>query len=152
MKSVVLVSVIAVCVLAASVATATGIAPIYLGNRALGGADLNTYTKGVAGGSGANNIGLLIKTFGKVTYVDTANQCFYVDDGSGRMDGTRRPDNSIVYGVRVSYGGLASGVPAINPPTQNTYAGVTGIISTVMVNSLVQPNVRPRRQEDIQSL
>jgi len=149
----------AALLLAACVACATGIEPIYLGSKALGGADLNQYTKGVAGGSGANNIGLLIKTFGKVTYVDTTNQFFYVDDGYGRADGTKRPDDSIVYGVRISYGGLAAGVPAITPPTQNTYVGVTGIISTVMVKSLVepqvllvQPNVRPRRQEDIQSL
>lgn len=140
--------VIAVLVLIACSAYASSpLAPVYLTNRALGGGALNQYTQGVADGVGLNNIGLLIRTYGKVTYIDTANQCFYIDDGSGCVSGATRPDNSPVIGVRVSYGGLATGV-TINPPTA-TYVAVTGVISTAMVGTLVRPNVRPRHPDDI---
>lgn len=154
MRSVILAFVIAACVFAASVALATGVDPIYVGNKSLGGGDLNLYTKGVAGGLGVNNIGLLIKTFGRVTYVNTTSQFFYIDDGWGHATILPAPDSCTVYGIRVSYGGLAAGVPAITPPVANinTYVAVTGIISTVMVSDLVEPNVRPRRQDDIQPL
>lgn len=139
--------------LACAVVADTVPAPLYLSADALGGAALNQYTPGVAGGTGPNNIGLLIRTYGKVTYVDTVGQCFYIDDGSGRADGTRRTDNNaVVLGVRVSYGGLATGVPAITPPLENAKVAVTGIISTCLVpvtTGLVQPNVRVRAQGDI---
>jgi hypothetical protein len=154
MKTAFLAAAIVTCMLLACVALAgTPPAPIYLSANALGGAALNQYTPGVAGGNGANNIGLLIRSYGKVTYVDTINQYFYIDDGSGRTDGTRRSDNNaVVVGVRVSYGGLATGVPAITPPLANTRVAVTGIISTCLVpptTGLVQPNVRVRSQSDI---
>lgn len=153
MKYIALVVTMAVCALLACAAFAgEAPAPLYVSNRDLGGGALNQYTPGVAGGIGVNNIGLLIRTYGKVTYVDTANQFFYIDDGCGRTDGTKRPDNSIVLGVRVSYGGLAAGVAAIAPPAENTRVAVTGIISTCMVNTLVQPNVRARHGDDILSM
>ena len=142
------------CVVLSVVALANSApTPIYMSNGALGGGKLNDYTLGVAGGVGANNIGLLIRTYGKVTYVDTTLQYFYIDDGYGRWDGTTRTGGSIpVLGVRVSYGGLASGVPAITPYAENTKVTVTGIISTCLVpvtTGLVQPNVRVRSQADI---
>jgi hypothetical protein len=149
MRPLILALFIVMCVVAASAALSTEVDPIYVGNKSLGGGDLNQYTKGVAGGTGVNNIGLLIKTFGKVTYVNPTSQFFYIDDGWGNATTLPAPDSCTVRGVRVSYGGLAAGVPAITPPLVNTYAAVTGIISTVMVNSLVQANVRPRRQDDI---
>jgi len=150
MKSLICVLLIVACAMAACAALADTVVPVYVPGRAIGGGDLNTYTKGVAGGVGVNNIGMLIKTFGKVTYINTTSQFFYVDDGCGRATTLPAPDNCTVYGVRVSYGGLAAGVPAINPPTINSYVAVTGVISTVLVSSQVQPNVRARRGEDIQ--
>lgn len=150
MKIAILAAVIAVCMLAACAASASTVpAPIYVSAKGLGGATLNQYTPGVAGGTGANNIGLLIRTYGQVTYVDTTNLFFYIDDGSGRADGTKRPDTSVVLGVRVSYGDLATGVPAISPPALNARVALTGIISTCIVTGLVQPNVRVRSQSDI---
>ena len=125
-------------------------APIYMSSRAIGGAALNQYTPGVAGGVGTNNIGLLIRTYGSVTYIDTANQCFYVDDGAGRTDGTKRAGtNDPAIGVRVSYGGLATGVAAITPPIEGAKVCITGVISTCLVSNLVQPNVRVRHADDI---
>lgn len=149
MRSAIFIFLIVSCVLLASTAFATDVDPVFVAAKAIGGSDLNQYTKGVAGGSGPNNIGMLIKTFGKVTYVDTTNKFFYINDGADRMDGTTRTNGGIVYGIRVSYGGLASGITEITPPTENAYVAVTGIISTFMVGNLVQPNVRARQNDDI---
>ena len=142
---------IAACVFAASAATADQIKPIYMSNSAIGGGDLNQYTRGVACGTGVNNIGLLIRTFGKVTYVNTTSQFFYIDDGWGKVTTLPPPDNCTVTGVRISYGGLAEGVPAITPPAVNTHVAVTGVVSTVMIGGLVYPNVRVRGSGDITS-
>lgn len=131
-------------------------APLAMNIKALGGGRLNEFTDGVYGGVGTNNIGLLVKTWGRVTYVDTVGKFFYIDDGSGRTDGsthlvTGSPVENV--GVRVSYDNLAPG-NTISPPAETTYVAVTGIISTVLVNvggvDRVQPNLRPRRQSDIQ--
>ena len=51
---------------------AEGPAPLAVVNKAIGGGALNQYTPGVEGGQGLNNIGLLIRTWGKVTFVDAS--------------------------------------------------------------------------------
>jgi len=124
------------------------IRPVGMCLRNLGGRDFAVDPKvptsgqvGVAGGAGLNNIGLLVKTWGKVTFVDTTNKFFYIDDGYGRLDGSGHT------GIRCSYGYLA-GV-TITPPAQNAYVSVIGVISTVVIDTKVQPNIRPRRQTDI---
>ena len=129
-------------VLVGSVA-ADGPAPLALSNKAVGGGRLNDYTPGVEGGTGLNNIGLLIRTWGKVTFVDTTNKFFYVNDGAGRQDGSGN------VGLRVSYDNLAPG-NTITPPAVNSYVAVTCISSTWLNGSgKIQPNLRPRRQTDI---
>ena len=124
---------------------AEGPAPLSVVNKAIGGGALNQYTPGVEGGQGANNIGLLIRTWGKVTFVDSANKYFYINDGSGRADGSGH------VGIRVSYDNLAAG-NSISAPGPNDYLAITGISSTVLVSSKVRPNLRPRRQSDIQTI
>ncbi len=64
-----------------------------LPNRSLGGGDYYYATgsnphgqQGITGGSGLNNIGLLITTWGNVTYAGSG--FFYVDDGSLINDGS----------------------------------------------------------------
>ena len=63
------------------------IAPLGMTNRALGGGNWNydpasgTGQMGVTGGTGLNNIGLLVRTTGACTYVD--DHTFTIDDGSG---------------------------------------------------------------------
>ena len=126
-----------------AVAFAEEVQPIAMSIKAIGGADLNQYTTGVEKGSGANNIGLLIRTWGKVTKLDTNLKFFYIDDGSNRLD------ESGFVGVRVSYNNLPDGV-TINPPAEQTYVLVTCISSTIMINDKVQPNLLPRRDSDIQ--
>jgi len=124
-------------------ATADVPAPLAVGNEAVGGAALNSYTPGVEGGAGVNNIGLLIKTWGKVTYVDGSGSYFYIDDGTNRMDGSGQ------MGIRVSCENLAPG-NSITAPAVDSYVMITCISSTIVINTKIQPNLRPRRQDDIQ--
>jgi hypothetical protein len=136
----------------AAMLSAEEVKPIAMSNRAIGGAALNSYTPGVEKGAGANNIGLLIKTWGTVTWVDTANMFFYIDDGSALNDGSKHIDGASEVdnvGVRVSYSNLATG-NAINPPDIGNHVVVVCISSTIIINDKVQPNLRPRRQSDIQ--
>jgi hypothetical protein len=135
----------AVMLLAAAPVLAEAIAPLALNNAAVGGAALNQYTPGVENGTGVNNIGLLIKTWGKVTFVDPANKYFYINDGSNRQDGSGQ------IGLRIDCDNLAPG-NTITPPAVNTYVMVTGISSTIVIDTKIQPNVRARRQADIQTV
>lgn len=136
---------VAVLLLAAAPVLAEAIAPLALNNTAVGGAALNQYTPGVENGTGVNNIGLLIKTWGKVTFVDPANKYFYINDGSNRQDGSGQT------GLRIDCDNLAAG-NTITPPAVNTYVMVTGISSTIVISTKIQPNVRARRQTDIQTV
>ncbi|MDO8588244.1 MAG: sugar-binding protein [Armatimonadota bacterium] len=62
---------------------------VILGNISIGGAGLNPYSPGIAGGVGPNNIGLLVTACGKVTQRQTSDpKYFYIDDGCGFEDGT----------------------------------------------------------------
>ena len=147
-----LIKVIAVVIL--SVLTAVVMAdvpgPLAMTNRMIGGGRLNSYTPGVEGGFGINNIGLLVRLWGKVTYRDTDNKFFYINDGSNRIDGTK-VNNVYILGVRVSYDNLATG-NTINPPDLDRYVMVTGISSTILVDSKIQPNLRPRRDADLKTV
>lgn len=61
-------------------------APVFMANKLMGGGDgradpsSGTRQVGVSGGSGLNNIGLLVSTYGRVTYLDA--QTVLIDDGS----------------------------------------------------------------------
>jgi hypothetical protein len=96
------------------------IGPAALNNKAVGGANLNAYTPGVVGGTGPNNIGLLVRVFGKVTQRDPSLQYFYIDDGCGLKDGTKTGTVDNV-GIRIK----------TNPTNyaSGSYVVVTGISS-----------------------
>lgn len=145
MRFVALIAVVVAVLAIAPMAMAEAPAPLALSNRDIGGGALNQYTPGVENGVGVNNIGLLIRTWGKVTFVDTIGKCFYIDDGSARNDGSGR------VGIRVSYDNLAPG-NSITPPNQDSYVTITGISSTVVIEGKIQPNLRPRRDADIQTV
>ncbi len=127
----------------ASAGFAEVIEPLAVNNAAIGGGALNQYTLGVEGGFGLNNIGLLIRTWGAVTFVDPGNAFFYIDDGTNRIDGSGN------IGVRIACDNLAPG-NSITPPAVDSYVVLTGISSTIVISMKVQPNVRPRGQDDIQ--
>jgi len=96
------------------------VAPLWMTNKSLGGTDWNpsgtpgTGQKGVTGGAGLNNIGLLVRITGTVTF--TGANYFYLNDGSGLKD------KSGNVGVKVAAVGLA--LPAIGQVVQ-----VTGVSS-----------------------
>lgn len=101
--------------------------PVGMCLRNLGGRDFavdpeapTSGQAGVSGGAGLNNIGLLVKTWGRVTQIDPGKQYFYIEDGSAVMDGTQtdQVDNE---GVRVMQDPLG-----LRP---GDYVTVTGISS-----------------------
>lgn len=59
--------------------------PVFMPNKSIGGGDWKVSgtagQTGVTGGSGLNNIGLLVRTTGKMTILDSTT--FTIDDGSG---------------------------------------------------------------------
>ncbi|MCX8053622.1 MAG: hypothetical protein N3B12_07415, partial [Armatimonadetes bacterium] len=71
---------------------------------------------------GVNNVGLLVKTWGRVSWVGTGE--FYVDDGCGLRDMTDHP------GIRV----LAPGVP---PPPEGAFVELVGIVSCYKLDGSV---------------
>lgn len=108
--------------------------PAAISAPVLGGSMLNSYTPGVVGGSGLNNIGLLISIFGRVTQRQTADpKHFYVDDGSGLKDGT------------ATGGVLNVGVRILGDPAdyaEGSYVSVTGTVSCFGSSGL-RPEILP---------
>jgi len=102
------------------VGTVADLRPIGFVNGRIGGGDwfYNESTgagqKGIAGASGLNNIGLVIRTWGRVTYANT--DYFYLDDGSALNDGS-------------GHIGLKVWAPGLTIPAQGSRAQVTGISS-----------------------
>ena len=74
---------------------------LFVNNTWLGGSDLNTLTKGIDGAAGLNNIGLLVKTCGRVGKIDPNGAYFYINDGSNTTDGTKTNGEDNI-GVRVA--------------------------------------------------
>lgn len=101
-------------------------APIGMPLRALGGSDFGIQSW-ITGGVGLNNIGLLVRTWGRFGYVDRST--FTIDDGSG-------PVKCVV----------SAGV-MISPNWQ--FVVVTGISSCERVGDEIQRLLRVRGQDDI---
>ena len=141
------ISILAACSLAV---IADDVKPLAMTNKAIACGDVaGTPTKGFENGKGLYTIGLLVKTWGKVTYRDPAGKFFYIDDGSRLMDGT----NNNILGIRVSIDNLAGGNSIAMPATNVVYVSVVGVISTFMdSNSKIRPNIRPRNQPDVVTL
>jgi hypothetical protein len=51
----------------------------------LGGAVMNEYTRGAGTGVGPNNIGLRVKTFGKIASISARTSTFWIKDANGRQ-------------------------------------------------------------------
>ena len=108
--------------------------PLMLINKSVGGSEFNSYTPGVTGGTGLNNISLLICACGEVSYVGV--DYFYLDDGCALQDGSGQT------GVKVSCPGLAL-------PGLHQHAVVTGISSVEMAGSTARRLILPRMQSDL---
>lgn len=109
--------------------------PVGMSIAAVGGSNwkgIGGYTgrqKGVTGGVGLNNVGLLVRLSGRFTYIDEHN--FTLDDGSGAMVHCVTP----------------AGVLA-NPTWQ--FVTVSGISSLEMVGDELHSKLLVRNDEDIQ--
>jgi len=101
--------------------------PLAMNNRDLAGADFTTSAKGATGRYGANNVALLISTFGRVT--SSGGGVFYVTDGSGAP-------------VRVD----ASAAGSL--PVDGDYVLVTGICRLEKAGSSYVPMIKLRKSGD----
>jgi hypothetical protein len=117
------------------------IKPLGMNNRALGGADwffdegAGTGQKGVLDGFGLNNIGLLVRVWGKVTEIEkpkhhTTPTWFKIDDGSGVSVKCVVPT-----GVRIRHNWK--------------YVGVTGVSSCEKIEGNLYRLIRVRDLDDI---
>ncbi len=101
--------------------------PLGLHGRALGGGRWNTHTPGVTYGVGLNNVGLLVRTWGRVLNVDAGQ--FYLDDGS-------------VGGIKVNCG-------SIDPAMEESWVQLTAISTCELVGSDIVRVLRARKATDI---
>jgi len=112
------------------------VAPIGLGLRSLGGASYRYNSGsgigqiGVKDGIGLNNIGLLVKTWGRVNEIDPDGTWFVIDDGSGFPTKCVLPD-----------GVLAD--------SSWRYVGVIGISSCEYAGGQINRLIRVRTASDI---
>ena len=123
--------------------TSSGTAPkpLALTNKGLGGTDFayssgtGAGQRGVACGIGPNNIGLLVRTTGRVTAV--SGTFFYADDGA------QAHDASAFTGVRVN-------CDRITMPASGQYVAVSGISSIANLSGDYYRSISPRSAYDIQ--
>ncbi len=107
--------------------------PVGLMNRELGGGPWGEYIPGVTDGRGLHNIGLLVRTWGKVTARDTIGATIRIDDGSNLPGG----------GVLVDMS-QAGALPALGATVQ-----VTGNLGCVLEGPAVRPVIRARSSADV---
>jgi L-ascorbate 6-phosphate lactonase len=104
------------------------IVPPMMANKMVGG-EAQGLQKGCTGSIGVNNVGALVRTWGKVIYVDP-NNWLKIDDGSGNP-------------VQVD-------TSKLNPkPKLNDFIIVTGIVSCKANTPNPIAIIRPRRQDDV---
>ncbi len=106
--------------IAATTITQTGtgeLTPLGMNNKWLGGGDFAydpgppvVGQRGIAGAAGLNNIGLLVRTWGKVTELDTASpaQWFLINDGSNVQTKVAYPPFSYAVDDYVTISGISS--------------------------------------------
>jgi len=116
--------------------------PLFLNTLSLGGGPSGLQS-GVVNDStadrqaaGLSNVGLLIRTAGKVTYLDPLETFFYLDDGARLGDGSGQT------GVKVS-------LPGLPAPLTGATASVTAVSRTTVVNSKVARLLAPGSHQDL---
>ena len=120
------------------VITPYGMTNICLGGKDYlppGGSGTGYGQKGVVNSNSLNNIGLLVRTTGKVTHVDT--DWFTLSDGSGAVDSSGNYE-----GVKVSASGLTL-------PDVDDFVIATGICSAEKVSGELYPVVIARDSDDL---
>lgn len=115
------------------VGTGTVPDPAGMVNRDLGGAALGLIP-GITGGTGLNNVGLLVRAWGRVKYI--GSDYFKISDGYGIGGQSYRE-------IKVRCPGLTK------PSSTSQYAVVTGISSLELSGSTATPIIRVRKQTDL---
>ncbi|MGQ9455457.1 MAG: Ig-like domain-containing protein [Armatimonadota bacterium] len=111
--------------------------PLQIRNDWLGGASPNPFTPSVPeGGKGAYNVGLLVRTTGRV--IDHAGNRFFISDGGSIIDNT-----SGVPSV------LVDSVPSGYKPPIGYYVSITGISGASTLGGIPMRILRPRSENDI---
>ncbi len=105
---------------------------------------LGMSNKALRPGVGLDTTGLLVRTFGEITYLAPDGSYVYVDDGTGLQDGTGHK------GVRVVLNGLA--YPISNELIPGQFVKVTGIAGLAKDGSLTVRAIRPRANSDLPNL
>ena len=126
-----------------------GPGPYGMTNKDVGGKFNATLGEGVTYSVGPLNLGWLVRTWGKVVYVDPGSTFFLMDDGSGVPNGIGVPGSGggAVYGLAVDLTSLGS--PAIIPPRVGWVLGVTGVSSCDSIGGACYSVLRPRTEQDI---
>lgn len=115
----------------------TNIKKMALSNRLLGGSSFGLQSS-IRYASGLNNIGMLIKTWGRITRIGEGY--LYIDDGSGLKDGTSTEGEENI------------GVKVICDPTEyevGDYLSVTGISSCFEMGNDLMRRILTRGSGDI---
>ncbi len=95
------------------------IKPLGVIERSVGGKQVNANTPSITGGTGLYNVGMLVRiagTAGNANTTDDNNKYFYLDDGSGLLDGA-------ISGIKVLCG-------SVTPPSSGNVT-VTGLVGVV---------------------
>ena len=116
------------------------LAPVFMIHRSLGGESFG-FQQEVTGTHGLNNVGLLMRLVGKVTY--SGGTFAYIDDGSSADDGSGH------IGVRVETDQLAAGNNMTLPDAGEEIFTMDGINSCMIPNDTTVRIFRPRTQGDI---
>lgn len=96
--------------------------------------------------AGLNNLGLLVRTWGRVVWADDARGTFYIDDGSGFDDFQYpNPANNEPPGVKVTMPVWGLPLPAVGTQVQ-----VTGISSCYVRDGYVFRQLRARSEADVE--
>lgn len=112
--------------------------PLGMRNAWVGGGPFGDYTPGIYGSTDAHNIGLLVRSWGKVTGV-VGSYYVYIDDGAGLRDGYG------YTGVRVD----TSGLIGWSAPAVGKYVEVTGVSTTSLINGKTQRRIKVRSAADV---
>lgn len=121
--------------LSQSFSAGTLLKPLTMSNRCMGGGDTPGQS-GVQGGSGTNNVGLLVRTAGRVRQV--VRNTFLLDDGAGRITSGGQT------GIRVE---SPDALPSFVKP--GAYVAVTGISSCFRSGGALYPRVLVRDVSEI---
>lgn len=118
--------------------------PLGLINRSIGGSSPAPVVPGIPGAIGLYNVGVLVRTWGRVTAV--GDDWFYIDDGSNLQDGSGNA------GVRVTVAGIVETGFAL--PQEDDYVLITGLSSCEIPENNTEPIrlLRPRCASDIDNL